>query len=230
LITDQTLVLVPGLDGTGDLFKPLLQVIPPEVDTVIIEYPRDKVLSKNNLAEIVRNQIPRNKPIVILAESFSGPLVINLLKHHPFDLKGVVFCATFARSPRKILLNLIKILPLSYLLRLPIPDSLLKYFCVGVDASKELIFIVKEAIRAVNPEVLAERLRILANIDESDSIRALANTSCSFIQALDDKLVPKHCLKDFINGIPNLKITAIPGSHFILQAKPKECWNIIKQI
>jgi len=205
-------------------------VIPPEVDTVIIEYPRDKILSKNDLVDVVYNQIPKDRPIVILAESFAGPLVINLLKHQKFDLKGIIFCATFARCPRKIILNLTKILPLSYLLRLPIPNLLLKYFCVGVDASKELILLVKQAIRVVKPEVLAERLRSLASIDESESIRELANIPCSFIQALGDKLVPKHCLGDFKNSIPNLKVVGISGSHFILQAKPKECWKVIEEI
>ncbi len=46
MTTQPTLVLVPGLDGTGLLFKPLLEEISPAIESIIIQYPPDKILSK----------------------------------------------------------------------------------------------------------------------------------------------------------------------------------------
>jgi hypothetical protein len=39
------LVFLPGFDGTGNLFKPLLDIFPDSIETLIISYPTDKNLS-----------------------------------------------------------------------------------------------------------------------------------------------------------------------------------------
>ena len=33
------LVLLPGMDGTGDLFAPLLSALPPALRTIVVRYP-----------------------------------------------------------------------------------------------------------------------------------------------------------------------------------------------
>src|SRR3712207_7220422 len=40
---------LPGLDGTGELFRPLLNVIPRDVPTRVIDYPIDRPLSYDQL-------------------------------------------------------------------------------------------------------------------------------------------------------------------------------------
>ena len=157
---DHLLVLVPGLDGTGELFKPILKIIPKELNTLIIRYPKNKILTFKEIVEVAKKQIPENKSIIILAESFAGPVVLNLLKNYKFDVKKVIFCSTFSVSPRKKLLTLLKAIPLNSLLHLSIPNYLLKTFCVGKDASTELLDLVREAIKIVKPAVLASRLRM----------------------------------------------------------------------
>ncbi len=227
---EHLLVLVPGLDGTGDLFKPFLKVLPKELNTLIIRYPKDKVLTFEEIVAVVNNQIPKNKTILILAESFAGPVVLNLLRNYKFDVKNIIFCTTFSISPRKKLLKLLRVIPLIFLLHLSIPNLILKYFCVGKDASEELTILVKEAIKIVNPEVLASRLRMLVDIDERNSLNRLSSIDCCYIQALEDKLIPNQCINDFIVNLSNLKVKRINGSHFLIQAKPDECWSFIKTI
>ncbi len=222
------LVLVPGLDGTGDLFKPFLKVLPKELNTLTIRYPKDKVLTFEEIVEVVNKQIPKNQSIIILAESFAGPVVLNLMKNYKIDVEKIIFCTTFSISPRKKLLTLLKVIPLNLLLHLSIPNVILKYFCVGKDASKELVDLVKEVIKIVKPEVLASRLRMLVDIDERNSLSGLSNIDCFYIQASEDKLIPNECIDDFVDNIPTLKVKVINGSHFIIQAKPDECWSFIK--
>ena len=224
------LVLVPGLDGTGELFKPLMKILPKELNTLIVKYPKDKILTFEELVAVVNEQIPKNKEIIILAESFAGPVVLNLLKNYQFDVKNIIFCSTFAISPRKRLLTLLKVMPLSSVFHLPIPNFILKYFCVGKGASKVLIDLVKDAIKIVKPAVLASRLRMLVDIDERNSLNKLSSIDCCYIQALEDKLVLNQCVDDFIDNVPNLKVKVINGSHFIIQAKPDEYWRFIKTI
>ena len=38
------LVLLPGMDGTGDLFAPLLSALSPALRTIVIRYPSDRPL------------------------------------------------------------------------------------------------------------------------------------------------------------------------------------------
>ena len=46
------LVLLPGLDGTGLLFRPLVAVLP-AFHTVVVSYPNDKALSLDDHARSV---------------------------------------------------------------------------------------------------------------------------------------------------------------------------------
>ena len=72
------LVLLPGLDGTGLLFEPLLRALPKEIEATVIRYPGDQRLSYDELLEFLRDQLPRDTPFILLGESFSGPLAIRL--------------------------------------------------------------------------------------------------------------------------------------------------------
>ena len=35
-------VLLPGLDGTGILFKPFIEALPKNIETLVVSYPRTK--------------------------------------------------------------------------------------------------------------------------------------------------------------------------------------------
>lgn len=50
---DLKLVLLPGLDGTGLLFKPFVSALPSSAETLIITYPPDEKLSYKKLTEHV---------------------------------------------------------------------------------------------------------------------------------------------------------------------------------
>jgi len=43
------LVLLPGLDGTGKLFAPLIEALPSSIDIQVITYPLNKEQSYNEL-------------------------------------------------------------------------------------------------------------------------------------------------------------------------------------
>ena len=223
------LVLIPGLDGTGILFQPLKQITPCEIETIVVEYPRNKIITRNQLVSTIEKQIPKDKPIVIVAESFGGALVVELLSKTDFNLKAVVFCASFARNPKKSLLWLSNFIPLSYLLRLSLPHWLIRYCCLDKNSPSLLISMIEKSIKSVNPSVLANRLRSMNNVDVRNKTAQLTNIPCSFIQASKDKLVSKRSVLDFKKAIPNITVSEIKGPHFILQTNPEECWRVIRE-
>jgi pimeloyl-[acyl-carrier protein] methyl ester esterase len=56
------LVLLPGLDGTGDLFADFVSALPPTLDTKIARYPSERFLSYAELLPFVEAVIPRGRP------------------------------------------------------------------------------------------------------------------------------------------------------------------------
>ena len=64
-----TLVLLPGMDGTGDLFAPLVAALGPHMRTIIVRYP-DEPLDYASHEEIARAALPLGHPFILLGESF----------------------------------------------------------------------------------------------------------------------------------------------------------------
>ena len=68
-----TAVLLPGLDGTGDLFEPLIAAAPREIHTVVVDYPTSKT-SLDVLEGLVWDNAPshRDADITDLDLAFVG--------------------------------------------------------------------------------------------------------------------------------------------------------------
>src|SRR4051812_32511050 len=96
-------VFLPGLDGTGLLFEPLLKIWNDAKPPIVISYPTNHFLDYSELEIYVRPQFPRREPYILVAESFGGPLAIRIAAHQPAFLKGLVLSATFVRQPRGLL-------------------------------------------------------------------------------------------------------------------------------
>jgi alpha-beta hydrolase superfamily lysophospholipase len=91
--------MLPGLDGSGKLFRPLLQVLPFHLKAQVIPYPADRVLSYDALVPFVRRAFPRGEPFVLLGESFGGPLCLKCVFPSVENLRAVILSATFVTNP-----------------------------------------------------------------------------------------------------------------------------------
>jgi len=56
-----TLVLLPGMDGTGNLFDPFISAFGSDFKTIIIRYPLSQPLNYCELEVIVREALPTNE-------------------------------------------------------------------------------------------------------------------------------------------------------------------------
>ncbi len=93
------LFLLPGMDGTGTLFGPFVEALPEGFKGMPVAYPVDRPLSYSELAELVRKRLPVSESFVLLAESFSTPIAIQIAAENPPGLKAVILVAGFATSP-----------------------------------------------------------------------------------------------------------------------------------
>ena len=121
-----TLILLPGLDGTGDFFQPLLEALGHTVRTRVVRYPLDGAYDYPTCRELVRAALPADAPYVLLGESFSGPIAISLAAEAPKGLAADILCATFATNPRPRLAFIRHLLPL-----IPFTVRAREYDCRG---------------------------------------------------------------------------------------------------
>ena len=174
-------LLLPGMDGTGILFKEFVRRLPDGIDAKILRYPEDKYLTYEQLAELLICALPVNKPYVIIAESYSGPLAALLAAHPVGDLQAVVFVSSFVSFPcGPIGLWIAKVLPV-FLFRPRAPAWILRWFLMNSSTTREIICEVQDVIARVNPEVLARRLREALNADFVEVIRDLHRSNCVFV-------------------------------------------------
>lgn len=110
-----TLVLLPGMDGTGQMFQPLISELGKGIVTSVVRYPESEPLGYQELFSVVQSALrPIDGPYVILGESFSGPLAIKIAASRPQGMRGLILCCTFARNPHPALRHLrsaINVLP-----------------------------------------------------------------------------------------------------------------------
>jgi hypothetical protein len=73
-----TLVLLPGLDGTGLLFRAFVEALSPHVETQVVTYPVDQRLGYAELDALVRAALPTDRPYIVL-----GPATGQTLAEGP---------------------------------------------------------------------------------------------------------------------------------------------------
>jgi len=221
------IVLMPGMDGTGNLFGPLLSALPDELDTAVVRYPND-ALSIADCARAALDQLPGENAVVLVAESFSGP-VVPLLEERQDQVAGVVFCATFLTPPRPLLLKLARFLPLAALMPLA-PLGVAARVCMGRRVAPELMELFRTTVHSVPPATHAARLRELGRIDSTGRLGWLADRPALYLRASHDRLVPESAIEPFREHLSRLEVHSVEGHHFLLQSNPRGCARLVCEL
>ena len=210
--------MLPGLDGTGMVFEPLLEYLPESIAPIVVRYPGDRPMTFQEHIDFNRARLPEDKPFVLLAESFSGPIGLQLLANPPANLVGVVFVATFDRYPKPFLLDLARLLPQGPLLRLFATNLLCRFFCLG-SADREAVALFQKALASVKLSALSRRLKILAELPPPPETNF--SGPCLYLQASHDRLVPERAAARLQHHLPQMQLDQIAGPHIILLARPE---------
>jgi pimeloyl-[acyl-carrier protein] methyl ester esterase len=227
-LSGQTIVFLPGLDGTGISFEPLGKLLPAGVTVEVITYPPGELLSFEETVCCAMDQIKNDREAIVIAESFSGPVAAALVGSGRLKAKCVIFSTTFARSPRPLLLKLLACLPLELIITLPLPRFLLRHIIAGGEGTADIFMDLAQRIRAIVPaKTLVHRLKVVDDVDIR-GLLAKIQIPCLYLQSASDKTVPARCLHDFAAALANLQVARIRGPHFILQAQPGECLAAIE--
>ncbi len=218
------LILLPGMDGTGELFAPLIAALPENIQAHAIAYPTDQALTYAQLVDRVLPQLPRDAPFVILGESFSGPVAIGLAHRRPPGLAGVILCVTFARSTRPKMPRLpfpaawgaaitiwsLKVSRAAWIWRM----------LLGDDFSPDRHRMIQSAVDRNTPEVLVSRIHEMSVVDVTREVAAIS-APVLYLRARQDRIVPRKAGEQIVTANPAVRMGELDGSHFVLQAHPQ---------
>ena len=221
------LVLMPGMDGTGEMFEPLLHAIADSAWTSrihILRYPCNQAMNYEQLIELAATQLP-NAPCAVIAESFSGPIAIALAARFPSQIERVVLSTSFVRNPLSwlaLMAPMLDFLPLAHA-----PDWLMEQQLFNGDATPELKLALARATGSVSPAVMRARLKAIFNVDASKRLSQLLQPVL-YLQANADRLVPDRCAQEVKAALASASICRLPGPHCLLQIAPARAWQEIQ--
>lgn len=213
------LVLLPGLDGTGDLFTRFNSCLPADIEPIIIRYPNTD-WGYEKLLPFVLEHLPASEPYVLLGESFSGPLAISIASQKPPNLIALILVCTFARNPQPIAIGLalkIRYLPPSFLQRVAI-----RYGLTHGRALEGLDSEVMAAVQTLSPSTIWARFKAIANVNVLGDAQSIECPTL-YLYASQDRLIPRSSVNDLTKRIKKLQVIDIAGSHCLLQSNPAHC-------
>jgi len=91
------ILLLPGMDGSGVLLTGLVHRLSQHRPVRVISYPNSEPLTYDELTTFVIERTPDSR-FVILGESFSGPIAIEVAATEP-RVAGLILASSFARHP-----------------------------------------------------------------------------------------------------------------------------------
>jgi pimeloyl-ACP methyl ester carboxylesterase len=211
--------LLPGLDGTGSLFGALRDAL--GADRVVRVFSYAPELARYDA--LLESLPSPEEPVVLVAESFGGPLAVRLAARAPAQVRHLVLAASFVRAPRALPAALVALL-----LRVaPRPPVLaVRRSMVGMDAPPELVAGVRAAIAATPRATLAARMHEALTGDVRATLASL-EIPVTCIVATQDRLVPDRAAREAATLARRGSVVSFDGPHLILQVRARAAASVI---
>jgi pimeloyl-ACP methyl ester carboxylesterase len=219
-----TFVLLPGLDGTGKLFTGIAKALAPQGRVVIMRYPPGREQAYADLVAQVLRDWPTGGDTVLLGESFSGPVALQIAARPPANLRAVVLSATFARNPVPYLRPARYVLP--FVSPTWLPWFVIEALMLGGHATPRW----RKALRRIASRAGGEALsaRAIAALD-GDARDALARVELPvlYLRAKHDRVIAARCGDEIVSLARDAQLVEIDAPHMLLQIAPREAAEAI---
>ena len=205
------ILLLPGLDGTGRLFRWFAAEYKGTIPLKAISYPADARFGYPELTAYVRDIIG-NRNAIVLGESFSGPIAVEIAASMPGQIKGLILAATFVRSPWP-----------PWFVRLAArfnpaiaPKFAMNAILRGGHKDPDLNLEIERILAEMASDVRSKRLAEVAGVD----VRQRLNTvQCPVLvlHGTHDWLVPRPPAAKTLKLNRDVTMNLIKGPHMLLQ-------------
>jgi pimeloyl-ACP methyl ester carboxylesterase len=216
-----TLVLLPGLDGTGDFFQPLLEALGGGVRTQVVRYPVAGGYDYATCQQIVRAQLPTDGPYVLLGESFSGPVAISLAAQAPQGLAGIILCCTFAGNPRPRLAFIRPLLPFLPFHGTGASLRLSRFLVLGRWITPAIRELHQKILSSVPAKTIRSRLEAVADCDVREALASIRLPIMCLV-ARHDRLIPRAAVRLIRQQAAAASSIEVDAPHCLLQCAPRQ--------
>jgi pimeloyl-ACP methyl ester carboxylesterase len=211
MVAAPEIVLLPGLDGTGDLFDALAACLASDFTVKVVRYPNDASLGYAGYVELARNAVG-TREVFLLGESFSGPIAVLVATQLGRQIKGLMLAATFLKNPWP-----------GWLIRRAsrtdpetTPKKIRDAILMGSYGDDELRKKVDRIVRDLSRPVREARLRAIAEVDVRDNFAKL-DCPVLALHGREDWLVPMMTMQRAVGRKGGARIVAFPAAHMLLQ-------------
>jgi pimeloyl-[acyl-carrier protein] methyl ester esterase len=212
------LVLIPGLDGTGDLFASFVAAMG-DIECQVIAYPPGQPMDYRAHEAHVRERLPRDEGFVLLAESFSGPVGVAIAAAPPPGLRALILCCTFASNPLPVFGSMSRLLAAFPAVK--IPPRLFAPLLYAGHGTTELRRAHAQAMAKVSAATLRARVAAILAVDYRSLLPDI-RVPLLYLQASRDRIVPRSALKAIQRVRADLEIATFDAPHFLLQILPSQ--------
>jgi pimeloyl-ACP methyl ester carboxylesterase len=203
------IVLLPGMDGTGELLKTLAEQLSTHRPVQLIGYPVDRSLSYDQLVSYVRDHLPKDR-FVVLGESFSGPIAIEIAATDP-RVVGLILASSFARHPLPSQLAVFtRLLDLRW-----IPTSVIVAALMGSAATPQLRAHLRQVLAALPREIIRARAQDVLHVDKRGRLREI-RCPVLCLHGRSDRLVRKRHVDEIVAALPGCQVRWLDSSHMLL--------------
>jgi pimeloyl-[acyl-carrier protein] methyl ester esterase len=224
-----TLLLLPGLEGSGELFSGLIEEFADRLDTRVARYPSACCAyagAAHVVRELMREVVAGSSPFVLVAESFSTPLAIQIAADAQSEIHGLVLCNGFVANPLSAFESMMASASASWFFHLPLTSVAARAFLVGPNASDGLVEAVQSVVAPVSPQILSARLSAVLSCDAREAL-ARIRVPVLYLHATRDRLIGGSGLKEILRIKSDVMVERVDGPHLLLQKEPKKCAEII---
>ena len=207
--------MLPGLDGTGLLSAHFVEAMQAHgLQTQVLPLPPQGQQDYTTLAAILRPQLPTS-PFVLLAESFAGPLAIELAVAGLPGLRGLVLSTTFARRPVPLPAASARLLVPAW----PLPPvALMARSLLGCWRTPTNVRGLRHAITAVPAAILRQRAAVTLQVDVRMWLPKLMLPMLC-LHARQDRLLWPPSVAELRALLPDARHVSLEGPHLLLQAR-----------
>jgi len=222
-MTATEIVFLPGFDGMSGLRGEFLAQMGLRFPVRAITYPNRAMGSINGYSRHAASEVPGDARPVLVAESFSGLVAARWASRDP-HVAGLVLCGAFARNPMawgtafgaslpalvRMSASLFKPMSLAY------EDPLRRQWAHGLS----------DALQSLEPEVIGERLRLIAEADIAAELAHL-RIPVILVQFDGDQVIGARARRELEQACPGAQVVRIEGPHFALETRPREAAQAI---
>lgn len=212
-------VLMPGMDGTGLLFRPLQRHLPAGVESAVVSYPASGPQDYATLTRHASHFIG-DHPCVLVAESFSGPVAVRLASEHPEAVRCLVLAASFVCAPRLPAVAVGLAVTGS---RAHPPRWFARRFLFGPAAPETDVQLLYGALAGIPRSVLAERMRVIL----ANRVRPAPPTAPVLYVSGRRDLLRRLLHATLPASGWNVRCVELDAGHFVLQGRPREAAEAI---